>query len=198
MYTVSKSFRTDRLERELQMVQLSATRCSYIAILWVILVSFAAITLCPASQRVFIVVVFYFVTTQSGNFWIHPRTAIKGKKVRLSPCFNYVPRHKGVLGWIYSSTHSLTSALDGDEWWASGPGRFTPREKAPSIHWIGRWMVPRAVLDPVVKRKIPSFLRESKPRTPIVQPLAPAVSIDNCYNAYLKFLWEALLCVRSI
>jgi len=30
---VSKSFRTGRLGRELQMVQLSATRCSYIAIL---------------------------------------------------------------------------------------------------------------------------------------------------------------------
>jgi hypothetical protein len=31
--TVTKSFRTGRLERELQMVQLSATTCSYIAIL---------------------------------------------------------------------------------------------------------------------------------------------------------------------
>jgi len=31
---VSKSFRTGRLEWELQMVQLSATRCSCIAILW--------------------------------------------------------------------------------------------------------------------------------------------------------------------
>jgi hypothetical protein len=30
---VSESFRTGRLERELQMVQLSATRCSCIAIL---------------------------------------------------------------------------------------------------------------------------------------------------------------------
>jgi hypothetical protein len=30
---VSKSFRTGRLERELQMVQLSATRCDCIAIL---------------------------------------------------------------------------------------------------------------------------------------------------------------------
>jgi hypothetical protein len=37
-------------------------------------VSFAAITLCVVSQRVFIVVV-YFVMTQSGNFWIHPRTS---------------------------------------------------------------------------------------------------------------------------
>jgi hypothetical protein len=32
-------------------------------------VSIAAITLCVASQRVFIVV--YFVMTQFGNFWIH-------------------------------------------------------------------------------------------------------------------------------
>jgi hypothetical protein len=56
---VSKSFRTGRLERELQTVQLSATRCGCIAILWVRLVIFAAIILCVASQRVFIVV--YFV-----------------------------------------------------------------------------------------------------------------------------------------
>jgi hypothetical protein len=40
-------------------------------------VSFAAITLCVASQRVFIVVivVVYFVMTQSGNFWIHTSTS---------------------------------------------------------------------------------------------------------------------------
>jgi hypothetical protein len=47
----------------------SATRCSCIAILWVSLVSFAAITLCVAFQRVLIVSI-YFVMTQSGNFWI--------------------------------------------------------------------------------------------------------------------------------
>jgi hypothetical protein len=42
---------------------------------------------------------------------------------------NLAPRHEGVLGeWKYSSTHSLTSALDGSEWSASRPGRFTPRE----------------------------------------------------------------------
>jgi hypothetical protein len=37
-------------------------------------VSFAAITLCVSSQRVFIIIVVYFVMTQSGNFWILPRT----------------------------------------------------------------------------------------------------------------------------
>jgi hypothetical protein len=52
---LSESFRTDRLERELQMVQLSATMCSCIAILWVSLVSFAAIAICVACQWVFIV-----------------------------------------------------------------------------------------------------------------------------------------------
>jgi hypothetical protein len=68
---ISKSFRTGRLERNLQMAQLSVTRCSCIAILWVSLVSFVAITLHVASQRVFIVIVVYFGMTQSGNFWIH-------------------------------------------------------------------------------------------------------------------------------
>jgi hypothetical protein len=43
------------------MVQLSANKCSCIAILWVSLVSFAAIILYIASQRVFIVVSIYFV-----------------------------------------------------------------------------------------------------------------------------------------
>jgi hypothetical protein len=57
--SVSKSFRTGRLERELQVLELSATRCSCIDVLWASLVSFAAITLCVASQRVFIVVYFF-------------------------------------------------------------------------------------------------------------------------------------------
>jgi hypothetical protein len=66
----------------------------------------------------------------------------------------------------------LTSALDGGEWLASRPGRFTLRERAPATHWIGGWMGSRAVLDPVVKRKVPSPRRDSNPRTPIVQPVA--------------------------
>jgi hypothetical protein len=66
---VSKSFQIGLMEEVLQMLQLSATRCSCIAVLWVGLVSFAAITFCVASQRMFIVV--YFVMTQFGNLWIH-------------------------------------------------------------------------------------------------------------------------------
>jgi hypothetical protein len=57
---------------------------------------------------------------------------------------------------MYSSTHSLTSALDGGEWSASHLGRFTPRERVPGTHWIGGWVGTRAGLDTVVKRKIPT------------------------------------------
>jgi hypothetical protein len=63
---VSKSFRTGGLELKVQMVQLSATRCSCIAILWVSLVSVAAITFCVASQRV--VLLLY------NSLWLIPET----------------------------------------------------------------------------------------------------------------------------
>jgi hypothetical protein len=56
------------------MVQHSATRCSCIAIFLISLMSFVAITICVASQRVFVVVVVvYLVMIQSKNFLIHPR-----------------------------------------------------------------------------------------------------------------------------
>jgi len=67
---VYPSFWTGHLEQELQMVRLSATRCNCIAILWVSLVSFTAITLCVASQRATLKLGVYFVMTQSRNFWI--------------------------------------------------------------------------------------------------------------------------------
>jgi hypothetical protein len=51
------------------MVQVSATRCSYITILWVSLMSITTITLCVASQQVFILLLTQFV-----KFWIHPHT----------------------------------------------------------------------------------------------------------------------------
>jgi hypothetical protein len=75
---VSISFRTGRLERELETVQLSGTSCSCIAILWVSLVSFAAITLRVASKRAIPKVSLYFVMIQYGNFWIYPRTFNNG------------------------------------------------------------------------------------------------------------------------
>jgi hypothetical protein len=62
----------------------------------------------------------------------------------------------------------LTSALDGGERSASGPGRFTPEMEAPGTYWIGGWVGPTAGLDAVVKRKkFHNFLcRELNPGRP--------------------------------
>jgi hypothetical protein len=46
----------------------------------------------------------------------------------------------------------LTLTLVGGEWSASRSCRFTPRERAPDTHWIGRWVGPSAGLDDVEKR----------------------------------------------
>jgi hypothetical protein len=51
---------------------------------------------------------------------------------------------------------SWTSALEVDKWSASRPGRFTPGERAPGTHWVGSWVGPKASLETVEKRKIPS------------------------------------------
>jgi hypothetical protein len=45
----------------------------------------------------------------------------------------------------------LISALIGDEWSASRPGRFMPRERGPSTHWIGSLIDPRVGLEEMEK-----------------------------------------------
>jgi hypothetical protein len=108
-------------------------------------------------------------------------------KVKLSLEFNWAPRHESVLGeWSYNPTHSLTSALDGDEWSASRPGRSTFKERTPSTHWTGGWVGSRAVLDVVAKRKIPSSRRESNPRTPIVQSVTQRYTVRAITALKLK------------
>jgi hypothetical protein len=47
------------------------------------------------------------------------------------------------------------------------PATLLPREGAPGTHWIGGWVDPRAGLDAVAKRKIPSPCRGSNPDRPI-------------------------------
>jgi hypothetical protein len=57
----------------------------------------------------------------------------------------------------------LTLALDGGEWLASCTGCFTSRVRAPGTHWTGGWVGLKAILDMVVKRKIPSPCQELNP-----------------------------------
>jgi hypothetical protein len=48
----------------------------------------------------------------------------------------------------------FTSALDGGEWSASRPTRFTPGERAPGAYWIGGWVGPRTGLDDVERQNM--------------------------------------------
>jgi hypothetical protein len=57
----------------------------------------------------------------------------------------------------------LALAVDGSEWSASRPCRFTPGERAPDTHWIGNWM------DAVEKRKI-LLCRASNQGRPVLSP----------------------------
>jgi hypothetical protein len=71
----------------------------------------------------------------------------------------------------------LTSALDGGEWSASRPGRFTPGEKIPGTHSIGGRVGPRTGLDDVQRRKIlPLPGLELRPLSvqPVAIPTAPS------------------------
>jgi hypothetical protein len=56
----------------------------------------------------------------------------------------------------------LTSALDGGEWSASRPCRFTPAETVPTTHWIGGWVDPRGGMDTVDKNLLPLHRIESR------------------------------------
>jgi hypothetical protein len=57
-------------------------------------------------------------------------------KLKLSLCLtkHNMKAYGGVEVYLHAF---LTSALDGSEWSASRPGRFTPMERAPGTHWIG-------------------------------------------------------------
>jgi hypothetical protein len=125
-------------------------------------------------------------------------------KVKLTLCFNWAPRHEGILG-----SRGIAPLIHlGTRWkWVVS---FTPRplyrrEGAPGTHctlWLGGCVGPRAVLDAVVKRKIPSPRRESNPTTPIVQPVAQRYTdwaitywiilkyiLSKCTEARLRARW---------
>jgi hypothetical protein len=111
--------------------------------------------------------------------------------------FTWAPRHEGMSEeWVYRSTHSLISALDGGELSASRSGRFIPSERSPIINWIEGWMGPRVGLDTVVKRKIavPAGNRTLEP-----QSSSPKLSrytdwaitaLNNIKGIKLSFIFE--------
>jgi len=130
------------------MVQLCATTCSCIAILWVSIVSFAPITLCVASQRVFIVVIVVFISlsTQSGNFWIH-HTLVLYSPIRSGPVSGSWPQFTGtgmvvfqwrivqrlvvfLLQWFGGDRPQLPLSCGGDK---ATTGPSSPHRLSPEV-----------------------------------------------------------------
>jgi len=84
---------------------------------------------------------------------------VKGKKGKVGPVLLSTEYHAMKAYW--GSGSIVPRILDLGtrwEWLDSCSGRFTPRERAPSTHWIGACLGPGAVLDAVAKRNIPSPL----------------------------------------
>jgi hypothetical protein len=76
------------------------------------------------------------------------------------------------------------------------PRPLYPQGKSPGTHWIGGWVGSRAVLDAVMKRKIPSPRRESNPRTPIVQPVAQRYTTE--LSRLFRIIWICFNYVCSL
>jgi hypothetical protein len=87
----------------------------------------------------------------------------------------------------------LILALDGDEWSASHPGRFTPGEIVPGTHWIEGWVGPRASLDVVEKKKILPLLG-SEPRPSSLLLVAIPTLTDVPYIRY--YLYRILFILK--
>jgi hypothetical protein len=83
--------------------------------------------------------------------------------------------------WRYSSTFLDLGQLDGGEWSASCPGRFTPGERASGTHWIG-WLGFKVGLDAMEKRQI-LHCRESNPGRRYTELSRLLYGIKNFYKS---------------
>jgi hypothetical protein len=74
--------------------------------------------------------------------------------------------------WMYKIHVFLISALLGDEWSASCPGRFTPEERSSATHWVGYCLGPRTGLDYVKRGENICRYRDSNSDHLAVQPVS--------------------------
>jgi hypothetical protein len=114
------------------------------------------------------------------NCLVHSEAVGRGPEYKRVDCLGSVgsisqpyrpPRPVIVCEDVWGSRSILASVLDGSEWSASSPGRFTPGGRTPSTHWIGGWVCPRADLNDMEKRRVSSPCRELSPATLSRRPL---------------------------
>jgi hypothetical protein len=115
-------------------------------------------------------------------------------KKQSCPCafFNWSPRHESVMGeWRYSPR-----ILDFDtrlRWVVSFMTRpLHPQGRTPRTHWLGGWVGPRAGLDAVMKREIPSPYRDSNLRSSSPYPSAIPLSYPCSKNVLCIWFFRNL------
>jgi hypothetical protein len=131
----------------------------------------------------------YFANSDLIEFitYIHQGNAIYYSKVsKVVPVKTY--------GGVDVYSHILlTSALVGGEWSAPRPGRFTP-----GTHWIVGWVVPRAGLDNMEKRKFltPPGLKLQPLGHPACKPVAIPTMLSRLPFCSSVVGWGTMLQAR--
>jgi hypothetical protein len=95
---------------------------------------------------------------------------------------------------------SLAPTLDGDEWLASSPGRFTPREKN-SWYLLGRRLSPRDYLGAVWKIEASCPCRESNLGTQVLARCYSDCAIpahELCVLVHIKLMLNFVLQILGI
>jgi hypothetical protein len=103
--------------------------------------------------------------------WVGPRTVLDAVAKRKIPSPRRESNSRTPIVQSVAQRYNDWVITDGGEWSVSRPGRFIPTERAPGTLWIGGWVVTRAGLDAVAKRKSPSFAPAGN-RTPVFDPVA--------------------------
>jgi hypothetical protein len=104
--------------------------------------------------------------------------------------------HGGALGERrYSFYHFLTSALEGDEWSGSRPGRALPAGKEPpGTHCTGGLVGPRAGLDAEVRGKTLCHCRGSNPGRPVRSQILYSLSyLGTIRTIYFRLRLSTIL-----
>jgi hypothetical protein len=92
----------------------------------------------------------------------------------------------------------LTSALDGGEWSASRPGRYTPGDMAPGTHWIWGWGGSQSRSKRCGEEKI-LLLPGIDPRPTNSQAVAIPTELSRLLLCFLVFrlnIYRILKCVK--
>jgi hypothetical protein len=136
------------------------------------------------------------LSTQSGNFWIHPRTfKVKEKPVSVR---NKVPRHEDVMGNGGTAPRILNLGATRKRMINFTSQPLYPQGNRPCSPRIGGWTGLRDGRDAQVKRKesLLCLCRESNPDRPVRSPVITPTELSRfleCSKQNIKSLFHGTM-----